>query len=361
MKKILTVMLALTLIFAFAACGGSQTGSGSGEDDVQLDGGWERTASPVLTDEMKELFNKAMEGLTGADYEPVAYIASQTVSGKNHLFIARTSPVVPDPQETYALVTIYEDTEGNLEILDINDSGIETNINGMMGGYEAAESAEITDELKETFDKLKEGLTGADYEPVALLSTQIVNGTNYCILCESTLTTIDPERSYAIAYLYIGLDGNSELTDIVSMETESDVEAALTPNPFIDAADLEEAEKIAGFDISVPESIEGYPQITIEAVENKMIQVFYYEGEFGEEGHKEVLIRKGTGTEDITGDYNEYPETETASLHGADVELRGKDGKVFAASWIQEGYAYAIDSTEGLTKEETDSLIEIIR
>ena len=128
------------------------------------------------------------------------------------------------------MVTIYQDLEGNVEILDIKETGIETNINGLMGGWEPAESPELTDELREAFDKAKESLTGADYEPVALAATQVVAGMNYCILCESTLRDVDPEKSYALGYMYVDLEGNSEITDLVSLEAPADEEAAETSN-----------------------------------------------------------------------------------------------------------------------------------
>ena len=152
MKKIIAILLTMALIFTFAACGAGDSGEDEplNEENSEaggLDGGWEKAASPVITDELMELFNKAMEQLTGADYTPVAYIASQVVAGTNHMFIARTAPVVPDPVETYAIVTIYEDLEGNAELLDVADTEIETNINGLMGGWEQAESPEVTEEI----------------------------------------------------------------------------------------------------------------------------------------------------------------------------------------------------------------------
>ena len=133
------------------------------------------------------------------------------------------------------------------------------------------------------------------------------------------------------------------------------------PNPFIDAADLTEAAEIAGFDITVPDRIEGYPEILIQAIKDEMIQVSFYEGEPGDDNYKEVLIRKATGSDDISGDYNEYSENETAAIAGLDVSLRGEEGMIKVASWTQDGFAYAIDSSEGLTREEIEKFIELVK
>ena len=360
MKKIIALILAFALIFAFSACGTENNTVTEGGNE-SLDGGWSKAASPVISEELAEIFNKAFDGIEGAEYTPVAYLASQVVAGTNHLFLVRQAPTVPDPVETYTLVTIYEDLEGNAEILEIYDTGVETNINGLMGGWEAAESPEITDELKAYFDKAVETLTGADYELIALAATQVVSGTNYCILAESTLVSPDPESSYSLIYLYVDLDGNAEITDIVSLEKASNEEMAMQiANPFMEADDLQAAAELAGFEMAAPESIDGYPEIMIQVIKNEMIEIFYYEGEFGEDGHKEVLIRKGVGDEDISGDYNEYDENETTSINGMDVNLRGEGGAVKVAAWAANGYSYAIDSSEGLTKEEIENMVETI-
>ena len=204
MKKFLAILLIVVITFAFAACGGSTNEETSGGEIIT--GGWEKAESPVITDELAELFNKAMEDLVGADYVPVAFVAKQIVSGTNYMFLVRTAPVIPDPVETYALVTIYEDLEGNVEILDIYNSNIETNINGLMGGWQATETPELTEEVEAAFV--------TNYEPVAIAATQVVSGTNYCVLCQQP-GTIDPATSYVMAYLYIDLQGNAEITDAV--------------------------------------------------------------------------------------------------------------------------------------------------
>lgn len=224
MKKILAMLLILTLIFTFAACGGDKTVENAAEgEENEMVGGWTKADSPVITEELAELFEKATGELLGAEYVPVAYLAHQLVSGTNHLFIARSTMVTEEPTEYYSLITIYEDLEGNVEILDIIGTGVETNMNGMMGGWQQADTPEVTDEIAEAFSKAAEKLLGVDYEPVAVLSRQVVSGTNYCILCESKVVAPDTETEYSIAYLYVDLQGNSEITDVVNIITDSEV------------------------------------------------------------------------------------------------------------------------------------------
>lgn len=69
--------------------------------------------------EVKAAFDKAMTGLTGVDYVPVAYLGSQVVSGFNHLILCESTVVVPGAKPALSLVTIYADPAGNAEIKDI--------------------------------------------------------------------------------------------------------------------------------------------------------------------------------------------------------------------------------------------------
>ncbi len=92
----------------------------------------------------------------------------------------------------------------------------------LAGAYQQPESPEITEEIKAICDKAFEDLLGATYEPVALLGTQVVAGTNYCILFICTPVVPDAEGTYTIGYLYEDLQGNVECTDLVdsSVSTE---------------------------------------------------------------------------------------------------------------------------------------------
>ena len=77
------------------------------------------------------------------------------------------------------------------------------------GGWEATTDATITDEAKAVFEK---AVDVSDYEPIGLLSTQVVAGTNYCFLCRVT------SGGYAHVYVYEDLQGNAEILDVQTLE-----------------------------------------------------------------------------------------------------------------------------------------------
>jgi len=92
---------------------------------------------------------------------------------------------------------------------------------GEDGGYEINSGSIALDDnadAKAAFEKALEGLDGSDYEPVALLGTQVVSGTNYAILCRMTPVVEDAEPSFVILYIYEDLDGNAEISEIADLE-----------------------------------------------------------------------------------------------------------------------------------------------
>lgn len=108
------------------------------------------------------------------------------------------------------------------------------------------------------------------------------------------------------------------------------------PNPFVDCETLADAAALAGFDIIVPDSVDGYEERAITAKENDMIQVLYLHGD------DQVCIRKAVGEEECSGDYNAYSEEKTVTVGDKEVTLRGNNGKVMVAVWSEGGYSYSI-------------------
>ena len=86
-----------------------------------------------------------------------------------------------------------------------------TNAEAMTGGWENVphETAELPADAQAAFDKAVDGLVGAEYVPVALMSTQVVAGTNYCILCQITPIVPNATSTWALVYIYADLDGNT--------------------------------------------------------------------------------------------------------------------------------------------------------
>ena len=88
----------------------------------------------------------------------------------------------------------------------------------LMGGWAAAEDTALTDDMLAMVDTALKGLLGVDYEPVLLLGTQVVAGTNYAFLCRAQVVAPDARPYWAVLYLYQDLEGNVSVMDIVPLE-----------------------------------------------------------------------------------------------------------------------------------------------
>lgn len=73
------------------------------------------------------------------------------------------------------------------------------------------------DAAKAAFEKAVDSLLGVDYQPIYLLGTQTVAGTNYCILAKTKVVYPGAEASYALVYVYEDLDGNATISSITDL------------------------------------------------------------------------------------------------------------------------------------------------
>jgi len=96
-----------------------------------------------------------------------------------------------------------------------------------------------------------------------------------------------------------------EVTDEVTEASTTQAQDYGVPNPFEIVDTLDEAAKIAGFSLEAPTEYADYNSLVIQAIADDMIEVIYFDAEKTHEG---LRIRKAVGTDDISGDYNEYKE-----------------------------------------------------
>ena len=114
MKKIISLILAVLLLASTMMMVPALA-------ENALSGGWTPAGDPAITEEIRALFDQAMEGLLGVDYVPVAYLGSQVVAGTNHAILCQATVVYPDAQPKWTIVFLYEDLTGHAEILSIAD------------------------------------------------------------------------------------------------------------------------------------------------------------------------------------------------------------------------------------------------
>ncbi len=188
-------------------------------------GGWkiysDDTTAP-LPKQAKDAFDRAMEGLVGVKYTPIALIGTQVVAGTNYAILCRAVPVVANPETRLAVVIVYESAEGKAEIKNIADFNLSETMEAkdkpetaaVLGGWTIPEDYSVINlpaEAATAFTKAMEGFTGSNLEPLAYLGSQLVSGTNYAILCRATT---ESTAKIVVATVYADLNGGATVTGI---------------------------------------------------------------------------------------------------------------------------------------------------
>lgn len=135
-------------------------------------------------------------------------------------------------------------------------------------------------------------------------------------------------------------------------------DSAQIPNPWTDCATLADAAALTGYDFTVPDSVDGYPDVTIAVLASEQLTEVQYSS-----SNDRLCLRKAPGNDDISGDYNQYAESNTVDVDGRSVTLQGNDGQVQLATWQDSAYTYSIgvyrEDGTGLTTDEMTALVKV--
>ena len=238
MKKliaIITIVALVATLISLAACAGNPKEHNPEKEDaneaenntstnVPAVGGWtiDTDAKGTLPDDVKEAFDAAIEGLTGVKLEPVTLLGTQIVAGSNYLILCKATPITPNGEVKWVLAKLYAGVDGTREIkiADFNYTAYrdaETAAaaqEALCGGWtvtEAINEVSFNDKADAAFKGVTEGLLGVGYEPIALLGTQVVAGTNYAFLTKATPVTPNAVSYLEILFVYENLEGGYEL------------------------------------------------------------------------------------------------------------------------------------------------------
>ena len=120
MKKIVCTLF---FVLSLALCSIAACADTAETEPMKMVGGWENVPHEAeeLPEGAQEAFDKATENLDGAEYTPVALLATQVVAGVNYCILCQITPVVPDAESHWSLVYIYADLQGNAEIMNVYD------------------------------------------------------------------------------------------------------------------------------------------------------------------------------------------------------------------------------------------------
>lgn len=118
-----------------------------------------------------------------------------------------------------------------------------------------------------------------------------------------------------------------------------------TANPIAEYDTLEEAESAIGFDAEFPTDVAGMtPQYA--TVGDDILEVIY-ESSDGEE----LVFRKGTGAEDISGDSTEWTNQREVQVGDVTATVSGNGDLENKAVWTSGEYSYSVTSKIGLLSD----------
>ena len=239
MKKILILAVAFAMVFCFAACGSSESAEPaetevaeteeSAEPEGVIAGGWEILAEPAAAELPKDVQAAYDNFMKNYDDEliPMAYYGNQVTEEMNYGLLCKSKS-----DNELQTVVMQQQPNGNVDGAIVNTFNIADYTEGegaeatepLDGGWNVAEdytTTELPEAAQNAFDKAAEQFVGNDLVPMAYLGKQIVAGTNYALLCHSTLVTAEPVSSIQVVVIYEDLEGNCEITNINTLDLAS--------------------------------------------------------------------------------------------------------------------------------------------
>jgi len=125
----------------------------------------------------------------------------------------------------------------------------------------------------------------------------------------------------------------------------------VVPN-ITDCSSVGELSNTVGFKVH---EVKTYPfdveQITYTAYWGKTAQIAYTGGD------NTLVFRMSAGSEDNSGNYNDYSEVKNCSAGDYTVTIKGDNSQYYLAVWEYGGYSYSINIPNGVSEEEILKLV----
>ncbi len=178
-------------------------------------GGWTLVTdnTPAMMSDADSARIEAVLKDHGGRFDVLGIVATQVVSGANYMYLVYgtdANSALPG----YYFITVYENTQGEDSIIGITPidmTAIQTGTplgEGETGAWAVKGTGKpgmLPDQdAQASFDAINTG--DVMYNPVALLATQVVSGTNYKALCRG-----NDQNLYVVTW-YKDLQGNASLT-----------------------------------------------------------------------------------------------------------------------------------------------------
>ena len=85
--------------------------------------------------------------------------------------------------------------------------------------------------------------------------------------------------------------------------------------------------------------------------ENNLAEIVY------SDANQNIYYRVSKGSEDNSGDYNEYSKVYNKDINGITVTLKGDRELIYLVLYEKDGYSYSIGASNGLTEQQIEKMI----
>ena len=85
-------------------------------------GGWnlDEVKGCNLPQKVQSAFTAVTGDMTGADYEPIAYLGSQIVNGINYRILCKRRLVIPNSDVQIVKMIIHDETDGSVRLVSVS-------------------------------------------------------------------------------------------------------------------------------------------------------------------------------------------------------------------------------------------------
>ena len=213
--NIFAAVLVCTAVIGFVLSGCKAEAASEAYNKQPVLGGWSLVTDntpAMMSEKDSSRINDVLTG-EGSNFEVISLLATQVVSGANYMYLVYGTEA-GSTTPGYYFVTLYEDTKGNDSVIGIESIDVTAIRTGTPLGAGATGTWAVKgtgkpgmlpdQDAQASFDAINKG--EVMYNPVALLATQVVSGTNYKALCSGS------DKNLYVVTWYRDLQGNSSLT-----------------------------------------------------------------------------------------------------------------------------------------------------
>lgn len=142
-----------------------------------------------------------------------------------------------------------------------------------------------------------------------------------------------------------------EISEETEIDEDDEEEKTELPNPIVEYETVDEAAKNLDFEPIIPNIPKDYVISSVCVIDGELFQATFKNEE------EELCYRMAEGDEDISGDYNEYEETQEVEVFGKEATLKGNGDEIYLMNWCDDEFTYSISFIQGVSQETAEEIL----